>query len=219
MAILHYIYDPLCGWCYGAAPLLKVARQILIVQAHGGGMMVGANRQKVTPQLRSYVQQHDIRIAQLTGQRFGEGYNDGLLHDHDALLDSEPPTAAILAVETIAGRGLDMLAQLQIAHYVEGRRISERTALIEVATELGLDASTFAFVLDGQLGEVVKNHTRATQQLMAKVGARGFPSFVLDLDGVLHNIEVARFLGDPETFQDWLSSQVKGLANNTEKLI
>ncbi|MCF3992670.1 DsbA family protein, partial [Pseudomonas aeruginosa] len=22
---LHYLYDPLCGWCYGASPLLAAA--------------------------------------------------------------------------------------------------------------------------------------------------------------------------------------------------
>ena len=27
-ATLHYIYDPLCGWCYGSAPLVKAAREI-----------------------------------------------------------------------------------------------------------------------------------------------------------------------------------------------
>ena len=25
--VLHAIYDPLCGWCYAAAPLLAVARE------------------------------------------------------------------------------------------------------------------------------------------------------------------------------------------------
>ena len=23
---LHYIYDPMCGWCYGAEPLIEAAR-------------------------------------------------------------------------------------------------------------------------------------------------------------------------------------------------
>ena len=36
---LHYIHDPLGGWCYGAAPLVRVARGLVHVQAHGGGMM------------------------------------------------------------------------------------------------------------------------------------------------------------------------------------
>ena len=216
MITLHYIYDPLCGWCYGAAPLLKAARQVLDVQAHGGGMMIGANRQRVTPQLRAYVQQHDTRIAQLTGQPFGQAYNDGLLHDTDAVLDSEPPTAAVLAADAIAGRGLDMLTQLQTAHYVDGRRIAERSVLIEVAAKLGLDASAFAVALDSQQGEAVHHHIQATRRLMAQVAARGFPSFVLNIDGVLHNIDIAAYLGDPQAFQDWLFRQADIAERNTE---
>lgn len=208
MSTLHYIYDPLCGWCYGAAPLVAAAREIIAVQAHGGGMMTGANRQQVTPQLRAYVKQHDARIAQLTGQPFGPAYADGLPHASGVVLDSEPPTAAILAAEAIAGRGLDMLAQLQIAHYVEGRRIAEPATLNEVATELGLDAETFAAALAQQSGAAVQRHIEATRHLMAEVGARGFPGFVLETDGVLQGIDIGSYLGQPQAFQDWLRGQV-----------
>ncbi|UCV06726.1 DsbA family protein [Dechloromonas denitrificans] len=211
MSTLHYIYDPLCGWCYGAAPLVGAAREILAVQAHGGGMMTGANRQQVTPQLRAYVKQHDARIAQLTGQAFGPAYADGLLHASGVVLDSEPPTAAILAAEAIAGRGLDMLAQLQIAHYIEGRRIAEPATLSEVAAELGLDAETFATAFAQQSGAAVQRHIEETRHLMAEVGARGFPSFVLETDGVLQSIDIGGYLGQPQGFQDWLRSQVRGL--------
>ncbi|HEX6735130.1 MAG TPA: DsbA family protein [Azonexus sp.] len=217
MTFLPYIYDPLCGWCYGAAPLLKAARQVLAVRAHGGGMMTGANRQRVTPQLRAYVQPHDARIAQLTGQPFGPAYNDGLLHDTDAVLDSEPPTAAVLAAEAIAGRGLDMLAQLQMAHYLDGRRIAERSTLIEVAAELGLDAGAFAVALDNQQGAAVQGHIQATRRLMAEVGARGFPSFVLNTDGVLRSIDIAGYLGNPQAFQEYLHNQVSRSTGSTEK--
>lgn len=209
MSTLHYIYDPLCGWCYGAAPLLRAAREILAVQAHGGGMMTGANRQQVTPQLRTYVKQHDARIAQLTGQPFGPAYTDGLLHASGVVLDSEPPTAAILAAEAIAGRGLDMLAQLQIAHYVEGRRIAELATLSEVAAELGFDAQAFAAAFAQHSGAAVQRHIEETRHLMEEVGARGFPSFVLETDGVLQGVDIGSYLGQPQAFQDWLRSQVR----------
>mgnify|MGYP000541257890 CR=1 FL=1 len=39
--VLHYIYDPLCGWCYGAKPLIDAARGIVPVVAHGGGINLG----------------------------------------------------------------------------------------------------------------------------------------------------------------------------------
>src|SRR5437868_11441911 len=83
---LHYIHDPLCGWCYGAAPLVRVARETLAVQAHGGGMMAGAARRPITPELRQYVMTHDRRIAQASGQPFGPRYFDGLLLDTSVVL-------------------------------------------------------------------------------------------------------------------------------------
>ena len=209
---LHYLYDPLCGWCYGAAPLVKAARDVLSVRPHGGGMMAGARRQAVTSQLREFVKPHDARIAQLSGQRFGERYVDGLLRDTTAVFDSEPPTAAMLAAEAIAGRGLDMLAQLQVAHYVDGRRIADRAVLIDVATALGLDAATFANALDRQSGDAVQAHFHETRAFMAQVGAQGFPSFVLETEGVMKRVDAAGYLGRPQDFQDWLRDQASSAA-------
>ncbi|MBS1155494.1 MAG: protein-disulfide isomerase [Proteobacteria bacterium] len=210
--ILHYIYDPLCGWCYGAASLVKAAREILSVHPHGGGMMTGTRRQAVTPQLREFVKQHDARIAQVSGQHFGKGYLEGLLCDTTAVFDSEPPTAAMLAAETIAGRGLDMLAQLQIAHYVEGRRIADRAVLIEVAASLGLDPASFAKALDHKSGKGVQAHFHETRAFMAQIGAQGFPSFVLESSGVFQAVEFSSFLGRPQDFQDWLRSRTNSAA-------
>lgn len=210
--ILHYIYDPLCGWCYGAASLVKAAREILSVHPHGGGMMTGTRRQAVTPQLREFVKQHDARIAQVSGQHFGEGYLEGLLCDTTAVFDSEPPTAAMLAAETIAGRGLDMLAQLQIAHYVEGRRIADRAVLIEVAASLGLDPTSFAEALDHKSGKAVHAHFHETRAFMAQIGAQGFPSFVLESSGVFQAVEFSSFFGRPQDFQDWLRSRTNSAA-------
>lgn len=137
---LHYLYDPLCGWCYGASPLLAAACEVtgLDVRLHGGGMMTDANRQPVGAGLRHYVMPHDLRIAQLTGQPFGKDYFDGLLRDTSAVFDSAPPTAAVLAAEALDGLGAAMLARIQRAHYVEGRRIAERPVLLELGAELGL---------------------------------------------------------------------------------
>ena len=32
---LHYIYDPLCGWCYAVASLVKAAREVASIELHG----------------------------------------------------------------------------------------------------------------------------------------------------------------------------------------
>jgi len=199
MPILHYIYDPLCGWCYGASPLLAAAREIagLDIRLHGGGLMNGV---RVTAELREYVMAHDQRIAMLTGVPFGSAYFDKLLQDHSAVLNSAPPITAILAAEEIAGRGLDMLARLQMAHYVEGRRISEESVLLELGTDLGLPEEPLRAAFSRWQGARAASHIADSRALLEKHGGRGFPAFVLETSTDSHLLDVSRWLSDPEGF-------------------
>lgn len=207
-ATLHYIYDPLCGWCYGAEPLLHAAHSVLPIQLHGGGMMTGANRQSVSPQLRDYVMPHDRRIAEYTGQPFGEAYFEGLLRDHDAVFDSAPPITAVLAAEKIAGRGLELLARLQTAHYVEGRRIADRDVLLDLAESIGLDPQVFNAAFSEILGADTQAHIKNSRQWLAKIGGQGFPTLALEQDEQLHLIDISPWLGKPEAFAEWLRQRV-----------
>ncbi len=206
---LHYIYDPLCGWCYGAAPLAAVAREVMPVIGHGGGMMMGTNRQQVSPALRNYVMPYDHRIAELTGQPFGDDYFNGLLLDDTAVFDSAPPIRAILAAEEIAGRGLDMLARLQAAHYVEGKRIADAEVLRALAEELGLDGAAFVQAY-ARIGEAeLQQHVAASRRLLAQVGGHGFPTFVLEQDGRFEMLDAGRWLGEPDAWREHLAAYTR----------
>ena len=187
--VLHYIFDPLCGWCYAAAPalkflqaqegvevvlaptglfagagawpmdaqfaayawayaaapLVKAARTVpgVAVQWHAGGMLTGQHTRVINEQFREYVLPHDKRIEEMTGQPFGEAYTDGLLRAVGSVLDSEPPTTALLAAEQLAGLGLEMLGAEQKAYYVDGLLISDREVLVKIAADLGLPAEQF----------------------------------------------------------------------------
>ena len=207
-ATLHYLYDPLCGWCYGAKPLIAAAQTVLPVIAHGGGMMTGANRQPVSAQLRDYVIPHDRRIAEYTGQPFGEAYFEGLLRDHTALFDSAPPTAAVLAAEQLAGRGLELLGRLQSAHYVEGRRIADEAVLIEFAAALGLEPAAFTQTFKQILANELPAHFQHSRALLAQVGGQGFPTLALEQDGRFSLIDIGPWLGKPDAFAHWLKQSV-----------
>jgi len=203
--ILHYVYDPLCGWCYGAKPLVQAAQAVLPVIAHGGGMMTGANRQKVSPQLRSYVMPHDRRIAEYSGQPFGEAYFEGLLRDHSAVFDSAPPIAAVLAAEQMTGRGLELLGSLQRAHYVEGRRIADESVLFELAQGMGLARETFERAFRAADTE---GHIRNSRALLAKVGGQGFPTLALEHNDQFTLIDIGPWLGKPQAFAQWLGQSL-----------
>jgi putative protein-disulfide isomerase len=207
---LHYIHDPLCGWCYGAAPLVRVARDTLRVQAHGGGMMAGAARRAITPELRQFVMTHDRRIAQASGQPFGQAYFEGLLRDTGAVLDSAPPITAILAADELAGAGLDMLARLQKAHYVEGRRIAELAVLEELAAELGLDAEAFGSAYQRLQGAATQAHIEQSRALLARIGGHGFPTVALEREGRFTIVDIGPYLGQPDAWRSWLTQQTGG---------
>ncbi|NBF07222.1 DsbA family protein [Pseudomonas sp. Fl4BN1] len=207
-ATLHYIYDPLCGWCYGAKPLVQAAQAVVPVQAHAGGMMTGRNRQAVSSQLRDYVMPHDRRIAEYTGQPFGQAYFEGLLRDHSAVFDSAPPIAAVLAAEALGGRGLELLGRLQTAHYLEGRRIADRDVLLELAQALGFATVEFEAAFDQVIGHELDEHIKASRALLAKVGGQGFPTLALERDGRYQLLDISSWLGKPEAFAEWLKTSL-----------
>lgn len=204
--VLHAIYDPLCGWCYAAAPLLAAAREVpgLALQLHAGGMMVGAQRRAMGPAWRDHVMPHDQRIALLSGQPFGAAYFDGLLADAGAVLDSEPPTTAILAAQALGGQGLALLHRLQRAHYVEGRRIAERAVLREAAQDIGLDGAAFDAACDAQAGAPTQAHIAQSRALLARLGGQGFPTLALQRGSQWQLLPTGQFLGQPQAFAAFL---------------
>jgi putative protein-disulfide isomerase len=209
-SVLHYIYDPLCGWCYGSSSLVQAALSVegLGFAMHGGGMLAGAARQLVTGRLRELVLEHIRRITALTRQPFSEAYTKGLLGDPTAMLDSEPSTAAILAAHAVAGRGPEMLARIQKAHYVDGWRLVERKELVSLATEIGLDSAAFESQFTRMLGTIVQSHIAESRSLLSRVGGQGFPTFVLELNGSLHTLDNSRWMGNPDGWRAALEAKV-----------
>jgi putative protein-disulfide isomerase len=204
---LRYIFDPLCGWCYAASPLIRAAEGMagLAITLHGGGLMTGPNRRPVTPGLRDDILQHDRRIAALTGLPFAPAYSEGLLGDGTVVLDSEPPIAAILAA---GDRGLDLLARLQTAHYVEGLRISDPKTLADLAASIGLETKSFLAAFERSSGQTCQRHIEQSRRLLDQAGGNGFPTFALETGAGLELLNHAAFYGKPQMWAGHLESKL-----------
>ena len=204
---LHYIFDPLCGWCYGVAPLIKAAQRLsgLQIALHGGGMLTGAGRRVITPELRNYIMAHDQRIAALTGQTFGLAYTDGLLQDPQIILDSEPPTTAILAAQAVASKGLDMLQELQQAHYEHGLAINQTIILQQLAQDLGINGPDYAAAYKAASGAPTLLHIETSRKLLRQLGRSGFPTLALEHQDALTALEHGAYLGRPKAWQTYLN--------------
>jgi putative protein-disulfide isomerase len=195
--ILHYVCDPLCGWCYAASPMVEaVANAGIPIVLHGGGLWETPTH--VEPGKRAYIRRADAHIAELTGVPFGAAYLDGLLMDADTVFWSRPTIAAVLAAGNIEqGAELRMFRAIQHAHYVEGRRVVEVSVLTAVAGLIGLAANEFRRALETA---AVDDHVVATRRRMQHVGLRGFPGFLLERGLDLVRVEHEPFYGRPTDF-------------------
>ena len=202
---LHYVYDPLCGWCYGAAPLLEAAAGLptLQIALHAGGLWLGSRRQPMGQALRDHVRPHDERIQALTGQPFGERYFNELLLSDGLLLDSEPPIRAILAVTELGGDGLSLLHRIQQSHYLDGQWVGDQAHLVRLAQEQGITPEAFALAF-GQVD--LAGHLAQSQGWLRRLGGQGFPTLGLMQGGSLIPLPASSFLGEPQAFVSHLAA-------------
>ena len=202
---LHYVYDPLCGWCYGAAPLLEAAAGIptLRIALHAGVLWLGPRRQPMGQALRDHVRPHDERIQALTGQPFGERYFNELLLSDGLLLDSEPPIRAILAVTELGGNELRLLHRIQQSHYLDGQWVGDQAHLARLAQEQGITPAAFAQAFE-QVD--LAGHLAQSQGWLRRLGGQGFPTLGLMRGGSLIPLPVSSFLGEPQAFASHLAA-------------
>ncbi len=202
---LHYIYDPLCGWCYAAAPLVAAVQALPGVELvlHGGGLFAAPT--ELAAPMRAHIRASDARIAEMSGQPFGAAYLDGLLADPATIVHSAPTIAAVLAAEQVApGRGPAMLKAIQHAHYVDGRRVVAPEVLSDLAQSLGLPAEAFEAA---RRTAPVDSHVEETRRTMATYGIRGFPAVLREQAGQITPLPLADFYGRPEAFAELVSGR------------
>lgn len=202
--VLHYIHDPLCGWCYAAEALAEAAADLapgqFEIRLHAGGLFHGT---RLSDAKRAHIRIADARIGEMTGQVFGQAYLNGLLSDPHTVYDSTQPIRGILAADKVKPESaLPMLKALQRAHYRNGLRIVETPTIIEVAESIALDAAQFAEVFDKVSEKDLAGHLESTHELMDKVRAHGFPTFVAQAGTHFEVLPHEHFYGNAQGFAD-----------------
>ncbi|TBR39630.1 MULTISPECIES: DsbA family protein [Dyella] len=210
-ATLHYIHDPLCGWCYAAQPLVSAAMRQLGARVdlilHAGGLF--AEPRTLDHELGEHIAHSDERIAQLSGQFFGKPYLEGLLADPTTVLFSLPPITAILAARSIdASLAYPMLVAIQAAHYQRGLRVVDPDILVEMAEELAIDGDTFRQSYARVRSTDLLEHIEASRRLLNEVHGHGFPTLVLEVHGKRQVLPHHLDYGKPEAFVERLAARL-----------
>jgi putative protein-disulfide isomerase len=183
---ITYLFDPLCGWCYGASPMIqkleKLSKQSgLTLELAPTGLFAGVNGRAMDADFANYAWFNDERIAKMTGQPFTEQYRTQVLGQTDGMLDSEAATLALTAVSfTEPQRELETLRQLQEARYVNGQDITLLITVEKLLRDLCLAAA--ADKLAAESTELnLSNHTRLqrAQRLMQTFSVSGVPALIV----------------------------------------
>ncbi|BEU97206.1 DsbA family protein [Acidovorax sp. DW039] len=202
-ATVTYLFDPLCGWCYAAAPALQYLQGVdgINVVLAPTGLFAGAGARPMDAQFAAYAWANDQRIQQLTGQPFTQAYRDHILGAANGRFDSGPATLALTAVaQTAPERELDALHALQHARYVEGRDNADPAVIADVLNSLGLQAAAARLrEPDDTLRAALLERVAAARATMQLLGAQGVPQLaVAGQSGVLQLVGGDALLGPRE---------------------
>ena len=200
---LHFLYDPLCGWSYGAMPLLAIARQRndMHIVLHGAGLWVGHRRPHFGTSLQAQLLFVDQQISVATGQCFGDRYLNRLLLDSHKYLDSEPPLCALLALDALGGDAVALLQEMQHAFFQHGDWLADTALLCDLAAKQKIDGTAFEHAM---VRVDLLAHLQQTQHWLHRLQAPGFPAMGLETAGQLHPIDLRAFHGHSALFAEHL---------------
>ncbi|MDX8479703.1 DsbA family protein [Mesorhizobium sp. VK24D] len=196
-ATVTYLFDPLCGWCYGATPMLdRLAAGGVELDLLPTGLFSGAGARPLDAGFAAHAWANDQRIERLSGQVFSQAYLDNVLNVRGTLLDSGAATLGISA----AGledprRRLPALKAIQHARYVDGRDIVTPSGVAAVLADAGMaDAARLVLAPTDDLLGADRDLVGRGRALFQRLNANGVPSLA-----VIRN-DAARLIGSNALF-------------------
>lgn len=204
-----YLFDPLCGWCYGASPVIQKLwfNSGIDLQLATTGLFFGWSR-SIDIAFSEFAWANDQRIAKLTGQCFTDTYRRNVLGRYGSKFNSAAMTMALTAVHIIEPqRELEVLNALQEARYLQGLDTENPLVVGALLRNLGLDAAAEQLgTSDQAVFECNSQRLVQARNLMQSMDSQGVPSLVV------HSASGDRLLGADSLFSDFekLVDQILG---------
>ncbi|QNF32054.1 DsbA family protein [Adhaeribacter swui] len=184
---LFYVYDALCGWCYGFGPVIEKLHQNyadkIDFQVLSGGMITGGRVGPLT-HMAAYIKQASPRVTELTGVPFTEAYLNGVLEDSTYIGDSTPPAIALsILKEAQPDMQVTFARGIQKLMFQEGKKINEAPAYLNLAEQAGMSATDFTqkFADPTYLAKAQEEFA-----LVQNWGISGFPAVVVQKQDQLY---------------------------------
>lgn len=188
-ATFVYVYDALCGWCYGFSPVVKALKaryqDELNFEVVSGGMILG-DREGPIGEVAPYIKKAYQQVEERSGIQFGEAFVQDVLEEGTMYFSSWWPSVALTAMKQLAPEhAVDFAHDIQRAIYYEGLEIHVPTNYTQYATAYGVDVASFEAALED---EMVQAATRADFDYAQALQVSGFPTCFLKKDDQYYRI-------------------------------
>lgn len=191
---VRYVGDPMCSWCWGISPTVKVLADFCAAEGIAfsitmGGLRAGGG-DPWSPQFKDFLRNEWQHIAKVTGQPFGFT----LLEAPHFNYDTEPACRAVATVKLLQAKHnlpeavvLQFFSAIQQKFYVEGQDTTKLDFYAEICVRLGLDVVEFNALFESPEAKqaVHQEFVRCRQW-----GVRSFPTILLERNGEMSALAV-----------------------------
>lgn len=176
---LIYVYDPLCGWCYGFYPVIgkikKRFEESLSIKVIPGGLAVGENAEPIGEGY-GYIKDAGKQVEEVTGAEFGTNFKL-LAEEGSYLYDSLPPSIAQITINKVAPEfALEFSGRVQNAFFRDGKNLNNLETYLELIKPFPVDDKKFKELYES---DEMRNQTLEQFDWCKKAGATGFPALLL----------------------------------------
>ncbi len=171
-----YVYDALCGWCYGFSPVMhkvykKYNNGIDFIVVSGG--LVTGERIGPVGEVAPYIKTAYKTVEERTGVTFGDEFLRQL--EKGEMVFTSLPAAVAMAVFKMyqPDKAVDFAEALQNAIYFEGMPPEPYEGYAQVASTFGIDAAAF---LKKMNMDMLQQQAYADFTIAYDMGVTGFPA-------------------------------------------
>ena len=186
---LIYVYDALCGWCYGFSPVIKkfvaTYKNEIKIEIISGGMITG-DRIGPIGEVASYISWAYKNVEEATSVKFGTNFLDKTLKSGTAIFTSIPVAIALSIVKSkIPEQSLAFAEALQKAIYFDGIEPNNLKEFAKLSENFGLNKSEF---LNDMANENYKILAEVDFRKSQNLNVSGFPTVFIELDDQYYKI-------------------------------
>jgi putative protein-disulfide isomerase len=176
---LIYVGDPMCSSCFAFASEIKEVKKefegILDFQIVLGGLRPFGKEPITT--MRDYLTPHFDNLARMTGLPI----NSEILSDSSFILDTEPPSRAVVVVRKLAPKvELEFYDQVQRVFYLDNSNTNDVETYLGFVEDFGIEKDVFKNRFESN---EVKELVKSDFQIAREMGVNSFPTLLLKSNG------------------------------------